>query len=101
MHKTVGELRNTLTNTELAHWMVMFKLYPMGEEAMDLRFGALTARLEAGIPTVQVKRGKQATIRSIFTREFWVKPLPSPKQLSAKIMGVFQNIGMEVKDDEH
>ncbi len=91
----MGELRDKLTNTALEHWMALFNMYPIGEEAMDLRFASVTATLQSGIPTVQVKRGKDVKIKSIFKREFWVRPR-STKALSNKIMAVFKGLGMEV-----
>ena len=78
--------------------MALFNLYPIGEEAMDVRFGMIMARLEAGLPTVQVKRGKAAKLRAIFNRDFWTRPC-SPEVLKGKIMTAFKALGMKDNKD--
>jgi hypothetical protein len=95
---TVGEIRDSLTNSQLTHYMAFLNLYPMGEEAMDHRFEALIARLEAGLAVVQVKRGKTARFRKLFKREFWTKPR-SYKELRNKIITAFRGLGMEGGDE--
>jgi hypothetical protein len=90
----VGELRNSLTNTELVHYMALMKMYPMGDEAMDTRFGMLLAKLDGGIGMVQLKRGKTSKLRPIFNREFWTRP-HSLSGLKEKIMAAFRGLGME------
>lgn len=95
----MGELRRSLTNSELTHWMAFFNMYPVGEEAMDVRFAALLARLESGLAVVQVKRGKTAKLREIFKRDFWTKPR-SAKDLTNKLMAAFTGLGMETKEKE-
>ena len=79
--------------------MALMGMYPIGEEAMDLRFASIIAALQSGIGTIQVKRTKPVKIKSIFDREFWRKPM-STKALSDKIMGVFKAMGMRVEDDD-
>ena len=65
---------------------------------MDVRFGMLIARLEAGLATVQVKQGKAAKLRAIFTRDFWTRPC-SPEVLTGKIMTAFKALGMKDSKD--
>jgi len=99
--KTVQELRGLLTTSELAHWMAMFNLYPMGEEAMDHRMAALLARLNSGVPVVQIKKGKMVQHKKhlLFDRDFWMKPM-SPKALGKKLVGIFtKDLGMKKGDD--
>lgn len=68
----------------------------MGEEAMDIRFGNLIARMEAGIPVVQVKRGKAAKIKEMFKRDFWMRPL-STRMLGKKLAKMF---GVDTEEDD-
>jgi hypothetical protein len=78
--------------------MAFMKMYPMGDEAMDHRFEALIARLEAGLAVVQVKRGKVAKFRKLFNREFWTKPR-TYKELRNKIIMAFKALGMKGGDE--
>lgn len=90
----MGELRDSLTNSELIHWMAFMRMYPMGDEAMDVRFSAILAKLDGGIGTVQLKRGRTGKLRPIFNREFWMKP-HTLRGLKDKIMAAFRGLGME------
>ena len=96
LHKFPSELRDSLTNYQYAYWMAMFNMYPMGEEAMDLRFGSLIATMQSGIPTIQVKKGKRVKVQSIFARDFWIVP----KALGKKIVDIFKGFGMETEGDD-
>lgn len=93
----MGELRDSLTNTQLVYYMAFMKMYPMGDEAQDVRIGAVLAKLDGGIGTVQLKRGKTSKIRPLFNREFWTKP-HSLSGLKNKIMAAFRGLGMEGED---
>jgi len=78
-----------MTTSELTHWMAIFKIYgPLGEEAMDARFGRLVAKLEAGVGVVQMKRSKSVKIKEMFKRDFWTRP-HSTKALRKKLMKMF------------
>lgn len=90
----MGELRRSLTNTQLSYYIALFNLYPMGEEAMDVRFAAILAKLESGLAVVQVKRGKKAKLVDIFKRDFWTKPRTAT-ELKAKLIAAFKGCGME------
>ena len=72
-------------------------MYPVGEEAMDVRFGMLLAQLRSGLATISVKRGKMAKLVEIFKREFWVKP--TPEQLKERLISAFKALGMKDKKD--
>lgn len=96
----MGELRRSLTNRQLAYYMAFFNMYPMGDEAMDVRFAAILAKLEGGIGTVQLKRGKIARMKELFKRGFWTRPR-SRDELIGKIFSVFKGQGMEMEDDDN
>lgn len=94
----MAELRARVTTSELAHWMALFGMYPIGEEAMDARIEAILNRLDAGLPVIQVKRTRKAKSKPIFDREFWTRPL-SPKMLTKKLKSIFaRNFGMEINE---
>ena len=94
----MAELRARVTTSELAHWMALFSMYPMGEEAMDARTEAILNRLDEGLPVVQVKRSRKPKSRPLFDREFWTRPL-SPKMLAKKLKSLFaRNFGMEIDE---
>lgn len=95
----MGELRDSLTNTQLAYYMALFNIYPMGDEAMDVRFAALLARLEAGLAVVQVKRGKRTGLRELFKRDFWSRPR-TVKDLKNKVIAAFTGLGMKTEGEE-
>lgn len=96
----MGELRDSLTNSQLTYYMALFELYPMGDEAMDVRFSMLIAVLQSGLATVQVKRGRRARLRDIFKRDFWTRPC-SVVELKSKLIAVFKGHGMKTEDDDN
>ena len=79
--------------------MALMNMYPIGEEAMDLRFASVTGVLQSGLGTIQIKRPSRIKIKGIFDREFWRKPM-STKALSDKIMSMFKAMGMKTEDDD-
>ena len=93
------ELREHLTPSEKAHWLAFWNIYgPVGEEAMDIYVAAVLAKLESGVPTIQVKKGKNVkwTKHMPFNREFWTRSL-GPKALVKKALSIFSGMGMKVK----
>jgi hypothetical protein len=87
-----------MNNSQMAYMMAFLSMYPAGEEAMDIRFAQLDARMAAGLGVVQMKRGKTAKLRPIFDREFWTRPR-SLSQLKDRIMTAFKALGMEGDED--
>jgi hypothetical protein len=72
-------------------------MYPMGDEAMDMRLGVLLAKLDGGVGTVQLKRGRKGRVHQIFKRDFWTKPR-TVKDLKNKLIAAFTGLGMETED---
>ena len=78
----VREILENMTPSDITNWMAYFRLWPVGEWALDKRFevlrldiASLREQMRIGIPVIQVKRGGR------------------PKRVTLEDMKIFQRHG--------